>query len=409
MGSRRYVVVGAVAAAALLTGLANASAAPSDTADRRAVEVQNPLASAARAAAAEIPSQYVPVNPVRVLDTRTSGAPVGRGGVVTVDLTARTPANATAVILNVTAIEPSAPTWVAVWPATEERPLASNLNVFPGQVRANQVSVGLDPADRRISLYNNEGTTHLMADLAGYYIDGAATRYNFVRPGRLLDTRNTGGPVGGQTYRDVDVSWLPDTVTAVTFNLTAVDATTPTWVAAYPAGSPQPLASTLNLNPGEVVPNQVTVRLNANQKVRLFNNGGFVHLLFDMVGYYDTAGGSHFVPITPERALDTRETGPTLNPGIYVALGPWPDNFTGVAANLTGTNSTAPQYVTVYPGGQTPPATSNLNLFAGQTAANAVNAGIGFEPAVGENAINFTNNNGNVDIIFDVAGFFVRV
>lgn len=409
MGSRRYVVVGAVAAAALLTGLTNASAAPSgDTSDRRAVEAQNALASTARAAAAEIPSQFVPINPVRVLDTRTTGAPVGRGGVVTVDLTARTPANATAVILNVTGVNPSAPTWVAVWPANEARPLVSNLNIFPGQVRANQVTVGLDPADRRISLYNNEGTTHLVADLAGYYIDGAATRYNFVQPGRLLDTRNTGGPVGGGTYRDVDVSWLPDTVTAVTFNLTAVDATTPTWVAAYPAGSPQPLASSLNINPGEVVPNQVTVRLNANQKVRLFNNGGSVHLLFDMVGFYDTAGGSYFVPITPERAYDSRETGLKLRWDIFITLGPWPDGFTGVAANLTGTNPDAPQYITVYPGGRPIPATSNLNLFPGQTAANAVNAGIGYEPEAGETTINFANNNGTVDFIFDVAGFFIQ-
>jgi hypothetical protein len=407
MGSRRYVVVGAVAAAALLAGMANANAEPtSDTSDRRAVEVQAP-SSAKRAAVDPIASQYVPVTPVRVLDTRANGgAPVGQGGVVTVDLNGRTPSNATAVILNVTGTDGTASTFVTVYPANEARPSASNLNLTPRQTRANQVTVGISSADRRIALYNNAGSTHLIADLAGYYIDGAASRYNAVQPGRVLDTRG-GSPVGPFGSRDIVFSWLPDTATSVTFNLTGVNATTNTFVTAYPAGGAIPVASNVNLGPGEVVPNQVTVPLGTNKTVRLLNGNGNVHLIADMVGYYATDSGSWFIPISPERALDTRVSPPGLTPDIFIALTGWPDGFTGVAANLTGTNPSTSQYVVVYPGGAAIPGTSNLNLFGGQTAANAVNAGIGFEPEVGDYAINFANNAGYVDVIFDIAGFFV--
>lgn len=405
MGTRRYVVVGAVAAAALLGGLANASAAPSssDTSDKRAVEYKAP-ASAARAAVEPIPSEYVPVTPTRVLDTRNSGAPVGPGGNAFIELADTIPANATAVVLNVTATGTTGFTFVTAYPADEARPDASNLNLVPGQTRANQVTVGVNP-NRMVALYNNNGNTHLIADLAGYYVDGTASLYNPVTPGRVLDTRG-GGPVGAGGSVNIAFPWLDASVTTVTFNLTAVNATTNTFVTAFPAGQPRPLASNVNIGPGETVPNQVTVPLGANKTVTLFNGNGSVHLIADMVGYYSTASGSFFVPITPQRVMDTRpDFG--LTPDIYIALTGWTADVVGVTANVTGTNPTNTGYVVVYPGGADIPFASNLNLVPGQTAANAVNVGIGFDSGVGDRSINFANNNGYVDVIFDVAGFFV--
>jgi hypothetical protein len=411
MGSRRFVLVGAVATAAVLAGMANASAAPSSdtTSDRRAVEVGAHL-PAARAAVDPIESEFVPVSPVRVLDTRTTGAPVPQGGTVTVDLTSRTPANATAVVLNVTGTQPTGGTFITVYPAGEARPDASNLNLVPGQTRANAVTVGLDSADRRISLYNNFGNTHLIADLAGYYIDGAASRYNAVQPGRVLDTRGS-GPVGPGGTVAVSFPWLPDSATAVTLNVTGVSATTNTFVTAFPNGQSAPLASNLNLGPNETVPNQVTVPLGANKTVRLLNGNGFVHLIADEVGYYQNGVGDRFVPLSPVRAMDTREFHDGLTPDIFIALTGWPSDVTGVVGNLTGTNPEAAGYVVVWPGGQPVPNTSNLNLVPGQTAPNLVTVGIGFEshPDIQDRSINFANSAGYVDVIFDVAGFFVPV
>ncbi len=74
----------------------------------------------------------------------------------------------TAVVLNVTAVSPSAGTYVTAWPTGETRPPASNLNVPPGDVRPNLVIVKVG-AGGKVSFYNDAGTTDLIADVAGYY------------------------------------------------------------------------------------------------------------------------------------------------------------------------------------------------------------------------------------------------
>jgi hypothetical protein len=434
MGSRRFIATGAIAALAVLAGAAGASAAPSagstDSAGRQAVAVQTqthrPAGAGARESAFTVPSEYVPISPARVIDTRVTGTPVGQGSTMTVDLSSRTPSNATSVVLNVTGTAPTGYTFVSVYPTGEALPISTSLNLVPGQTRANQVSVALG-TNRSITLYNNAGSTHLIVDLDGYYVDGLASVYNPVTPGRLLDTRFGPGPIGqigpGGTV-DVSFPWLSNTATAVTFNLTGVGATTNTFVSAYPLGQPVPLASTLNLGPGETVPNQVTVALGANKTVRVFNGNGAVHLILDMVGFYDTAVGYQFVAATPERAFDTRLPRPQqpplpplppkpLDTSYYIALGGWGEvtdevAIMAVAANLTGTNPNFGQHVIVYPGGATIPNTSNLNLVPGQTAPNAVNVGIGYDPQVGARTINFVNSAGQTDLIFDIFGYFVQ-
>lgn len=82
-------------------------------------------------------------------------------------------------------------------------------------------------------------------------------------PVRFLDTRyGTGapkaavGPRGVIRLKVAGANGIPATgVTAVTLNLTGLDATSGTWIAAYPDGTPLPTASNLNLLPGQVTPN----------------------------------------------------------------------------------------------------------------------------------------------------------
>src|SRR5207237_22129 len=78
---------------------------------------------------------YTPLTPARILDTRdgTGGfsSPLGPGG--SLDLTVTgvggVPASGvTAVVLNVTVTDTSAPSFLTVWPTGQPRPLASNLN-----------------------------------------------------------------------------------------------------------------------------------------------------------------------------------------------------------------------------------------------------------------------------------------
>lgn len=117
---------------------------------------------------------FAPLSPFRVWDSRVGPGPVGRIGPagvrnVTVTGLGGVPATGvTAVVLNVTAVAPSAGTFVTVWPSGENRPNASNLNIPPGDTRPNLVIVKVG-AGGQVNFYNDAGTVDLIADVAGWY------------------------------------------------------------------------------------------------------------------------------------------------------------------------------------------------------------------------------------------------
>jgi hypothetical protein len=120
---------------------------------------------------------FEPLDPIRILDTRlaigvATTTPVPPGGDITLTVAGHgvaPSATVAAAVLNVTAAEATSPGFVTVWPAATSRPTVSNLNVTSaGQNIANLVSVTVSPAGD-IALYS-QGGTHLVADIAGYYI-----------------------------------------------------------------------------------------------------------------------------------------------------------------------------------------------------------------------------------------------
>ena len=92
------------------------------------------------------------------------------------------PADATAVVVNVTATNVAASTFVTVWPAGQVAPTTSNLNVVAGDTRANLVTVALG-ADGAIELRSAQATTDVVVDLAGYYSIGSTNRLHPAGPG----------------------------------------------------------------------------------------------------------------------------------------------------------------------------------------------------------------------------------
>ncbi|EWM18678.1 hypothetical protein [Kutzneria sp. 744] len=377
-------------------------------------------AGPAVSAATPTGAPFTPISPVRVLDTRdgtgTAGAttPVGPGSTISLDLSARVPASTTAVVLNVTGTEPTASTYVTVFPSGTNRTSASNLNLAAGETRPNLVTVALG-ADRKVNLFNFQGTVHLVADLTGYYGTDAAGKYMaLTSPTRVLDTRvqigpNPPNPVGSGGVVTVDLSdRVPASATAVTFNLTGTDASTGTFITAWPAGTAMPNTSNLNLTGGATSPNLVTIALGAGRKFSLANHFGTVDLVVDLAGFYTPDYGSLFAPITPTRVLDTRDgtggaTGP-VGPGgeVNLTLGAnVPASATGAVLNLTGAEPTTGTYVAARPTGQGREDGSNLNLTTGQTAANLVAVGTGVNSSV-----TLYNANGNVQLIADLSGYF---
>ena len=123
---------------------------------------------------------------------------------------------------------------------------------------------------------------------------------------------------------------------------------------------------------------------------------------------------SSFVPIAPTRILDTRAA-PNNVGGFVGPLGPAkthtfqvtgvagvPSNATAVVMNVTVDKPTGPSYLTVFPAGSAVPTASNLNFVANTTIPNLVTVKIG---ANGQ--VSVYNNVGNVQVIADIAGYYV--
>jgi len=147
--------------------------------------------------------------------------------------------------------------------------------------------------DGKVTLFNRSlGTTHLIADVAGYYIAGtpnATGAFVPMVPSRFLDTRNT-APVAADSavsFQVGGVAGIPASVSAVVFNMTVTQPQNDGFVTAYPSGTTQPNASNENFAAGQTVPNSVAVRVGGDGKVALFNrSNGTTHLIADVAGYF---------------------------------------------------------------------------------------------------------------------------
>jgi len=110
--------------------------------------------------------------PTRVLDTRVgTGAPttkVGAGQILTLTVPGL-PAGTKAVALNVAVTNPTAASFLTVFPGGTIRPtVGSNLNFEAGQTIPNMVLVPLG-AGGTVTFYNNAGAVDVIADLVGSY------------------------------------------------------------------------------------------------------------------------------------------------------------------------------------------------------------------------------------------------
>lgn len=373
------------------------------------------------------PGAYHPLTPARILDTRTGlgGGPgkVGPGGTLSLQVTGRGGVPATgvsAVALNVTVTEPTAGSFLTAWPAGETRPLASNLNYEAGKTVPNMVIVKVG-AGGKVNLFNNSGSVHVIADVAGWYGDYGATLgtvFTPLEPARLLDTRSgsgrvpTGGTVALQVTGRGGVPGLG--VSAVALNVTVTEPDGVGFLAAYPTGVNRPLVSNLNFARADTVANVVVATMNVDGVVNLYLGGASAHVIVDVAGWY----GEHeatpigtYTALPPTRILDTRtgngapaarlSPGGTLNLQVtgrggvpVVAVG-------AVVLNVTVTEPTSVSFLTAWPGGSARPLASNLNYVAGQTVPNLVVVQVG-----AGGTVDLFNYLGSTHVIADVAGWY---
>jgi predicted outer membrane repeat protein len=246
------------------------------------------------------------IEPGRLLDSRPGASTIDgqfvgigvrpAGSITELQITGRLgiPSDATAVVLNVTAVNATAAGFVTVFPCGTTQPTVSNLNLTAGQTVPNAVITKIG-ASGKICLYTNVAT-HLLVDVNGYYPNGAA--FNAIEPGRLLDSRPGASTIDGQSVgigvrpagsiTELQITGrlaIPANATAVVLNVTAVAATAAGFVTVFPCGTTQPTVSNLNLTAGQTVPNAVITKIGTGGKICLYTNVA-THLLVDINGYY---------------------------------------------------------------------------------------------------------------------------
>ncbi|MEP6940348.1 MAG: M12 family metallo-peptidase [Rudaea sp.] len=125
-------------------------------------------------------SELTLVGPARLLDTRAGTTTVdgqfqgagalGGGGSLDLTVTNRAgiPASGVgAVVLNVTAVTPTAAGYFTVWPTGTARPNASNVNFTAHQIISTLVFAKVGSSGK-VSIYNAAGFTDVIADVVGW-------------------------------------------------------------------------------------------------------------------------------------------------------------------------------------------------------------------------------------------------
>ena len=280
-------------------------------------------------------ARTVTIDPARIFDSRRAefgGAPLGSLGQKNIPIRGAeqmessnvvVPADpdVVGVILNVTGVnrQPnSTVTFASVLPdpvtGLGQVP-TSNLNLSPGQLRANLAIVPV-PDDGDLTLFNAAGSAHYIVDVVGYLLAGEPVDSStgrivpLVAPFRAFDTRATEhfaqrlGPANAEDWsfdafvNDVKIGSDPVGPQQGFFgNLTATGlqrqyswAPVQTYLTAYPspasqAGGP-PNVSNVNLGEGGAVPNLALMRYGSaggdDHQIAVYNSEGYVHYLLDV-------------------------------------------------------------------------------------------------------------------------------
>lgn len=409
--------------------------------------------------------------PFRILDTRSetciqcSGGALVAGDSRTVAITGYTdpkthesvPAEATAVVVNVTAVAGTAASLLAVYPAGTGQPTASNLNFAEGVVIPNLVAVTLGEGGA-ITIYNADGTVNVLADVEGYFEPDAPSdatgEFHPIAPVRVCDTRSNSPPTACRTHGAL-IGTAPLVVNVTTgggipsngnaaaavLNITGVSGSAQTYLSVFPTtstgtcafgGSNAPTFSTLNLNAGAVEANRVMVGLGPSTpggndtSVCVYNAAGTINVVLDANGWFGapTAGaGDQYQAIGPSRICDTR-TG-SGHPCAGEALGPNGVDLIAVAgvggipttassnpplaiiANLTAIAPTQGTYLTIYPANlSSTPLVSDINANPDEVVPNVVVVQLDPNAGAEDGDVDLFNAAGTANAVIDVEGWF---
>jgi hypothetical protein len=379
---------------------------------------------------AESGDSFAAVPDARLLDTRPTPIAVGATTNLTVTGVAGVPANATAVVLNVTAVSPLGAGHLRVFPAGTPRPDASVLNFGAGRNTPNQVIARVGrvtpTSPGQVSIYAGN-TTNVLVDISGYFVADDAKNQFIPVPAvalpsteYLLPAAVPGNPSASTVNVQVlGVGGIPSAgevnpIAKVAVSVTATNPTGNGHIRVFPTGGALPPTSTNNFIAGDSRTNLVTVAPGTDGKISLYNaSPGSVSVSVLPIGYF-AQGGLGFKPLDPVRPLDTRITNPGLglvslqNKVVQIrGYGGVPDSpdVKAVLVNIAAVTPTQPGTVQLdYTStGFSPPPKRRAVLFpANQNVANLAIATVG-----PQGTIRVQNDSvGRMHIIVDIVGYF---
>jgi uncharacterized protein (DUF1501 family) len=251
-------------------------------------------------------------------------------------------------------------------------------------------------------------------------VSSGAASFVAMTPARIADTRDgTGGvPVrrlGPGEHLRVAVAGaggVPASgAVAVVANVTAADVSEPTFITVCPGGTARPDTSNLNPRPGRATPNLVIMGLGPDGSIDVHNAVGETHCIVDVFGWFSPGSGDRFTPLAPARVLDTRDgtgapAGALAGDGridlqVLGRGGVPAGGVRAVVLNVTVDQPSAEGFLTVGPGGEPVPATSNLNFARGQAVPNLVVCKLG-----AGGTVSITSSVASAHVIADVFGWF---
>ena len=227
-------------------------------------------------------------NPSRLHDSRDDSGAVQPGTVLTLTVPPTGGRRPGAALVGVTLTDIAAGGYVTLWPADQDRPATSNLNVAPSDgAVVNTAHVALDAGGR----FHIATTAHaaVVIDLLAVYDDGDdGLWYQAAQPTRVLDTRSgiggwQGAPAADQTI-DVRID-APGSVALA--GIVALPATRPGYLVAWAGEGSAPPSSTLNLSTSDVrsVCAPVTASTQGIVVIDTVGGGG-ADVVMDVCGWY---------------------------------------------------------------------------------------------------------------------------
>lgn len=353
------------------------------------------------------PKGYVSLSPNRIYDSRDGGSgkiKAGETRVLKIAGQKLLPKDGiAAIIANITVANPAGPGFVTAFPTGQQRPKTSTVNYTKDQVVANGAIVELNSAGE-ISIYSMT-ETHVIVDVTGWLPQDSS--YRPIQPTRAIDTRETGKTQQAKTSLTLPVLGkygIPTTgVAAITYNLTAVKPQNPGFLTAYPTGEKRPTTSNVNYTAGQNVANGATTKVGTNGSISIYTMAT-TDIIVDITGWFPIGG--NYTPLTPSRALDTRQTkqripaGGQLNVKLSGKHGIPEHGAAGVSYNLTAVDASQDGFVTAHPAKQLTPTASNINYRRNTNVANNVVSTLSADGHLTLYSMSET------DVIIDITGWY---